>query len=64
MPLARHVAGQLMQTQRNGQALLAGHKAITLNLLLQCAVRTHVTRIKSVSDNSAGVEQINSKSAP
>lgn len=37
-----YVAGQLVQLQRNTKALLARHAPITLNLLGQCAVRSHI----------------------
>lgn len=44
--LAGRVAGQLVQFQRDGQPLFAGHAPVTLDLLLQCAVGIRVARLK------------------
>src|SRR5450756_1171250 len=38
---ARDVAGELVQIQRNGQPLFPAHFAVTLNLKIQCRLRTH-----------------------
>jgi hypothetical protein len=34
-------AGQFMQPQRNGQALLASHATVSLDLFVQCHCRIH-----------------------
>jgi hypothetical protein len=40
-PLARHVAGQLMQIQRDAQPLLTGQAAVMLDLFVECGLRRH-----------------------
>jgi hypothetical protein len=38
---AGDVAGQFMQVQRDGEALFAGHRAVTFDLGDECLLRIH-----------------------
>src|SRR2546426_9226159 len=50
-----HIARQLVQLQRQRQTLLARHAPIPLDLLLQCALRSHgVNQSKAMPPTSAG----------
>ena len=40
-PFAGDLARELVQIQRDGEPLLAGHLAIALDLLVQCGRRSH-----------------------
>ena len=45
------VAGQFVQFQGNRQPLLAGHLAITFNLLICCSLGSHMFQTKPASIN-------------